>query len=82
MSNRLDVSGQLRPQYRGRRPGCKTAFGVRETDTAHRPTDFADACLVYMSEQTRDCRIVTIDRADFAACRRHGREPIPLLLPD
>src|SRR5205085_7006993 len=25
------------------------------------PMDFADACLVYMSEQTRDCRIVTID---------------------
>jgi predicted nucleic acid-binding protein len=49
---------------------------------ADRPMDFADACLVYMSEQTRDCKIVTIDREDFAVYRRHGREPIPLLLPD
>jgi uncharacterized protein len=46
------------------------------------PMDFADACLVYLSEQTRDCRIVTIDRADFTVYRRHGREAIPLLLPD
>jgi predicted nucleic acid-binding protein len=47
-----------------------------------RPMDFADACLVYMSEQTKDCKIVTIDRTDFAVYRRHGREAIPLLLPD
>ena len=47
-----------------------------------RPMDFADACLVHMSEQTRDCEIVTIDRGDFRVYRRHGREPIPLLLPD
>jgi hypothetical protein len=46
------------------------------------PMDFADACLVHMSEQTKDCRIVTIDRADFMVYRRHGREPIPLVLPD
>jgi predicted nucleic acid-binding protein len=49
---------------------------------ADRSMDFADACLVYMSEQTRECTIVTIDRADFAVYRRHGREVIPLLLPD
>ena len=49
---------------------------------ADHPMDFADACLVYMSEQTKDCRIVTIDRADFTVYRRHGREPIPLVLPD
>jgi uncharacterized protein len=49
---------------------------------ADRPMDFADACLVYMSEQTKDCKIVTIDRADFTVYRRHGREAIPLLLPD
>ena len=49
---------------------------------ADRSMDFADACLVYMSEQTRDCKVVTIDRADFAVYRRHGREAIPLLLPD
>ena len=49
---------------------------------ADHPMDFADACLVYLSEQTRESKIVTIDRADFTAYRRHGREPIPLLLPD
>ena len=49
---------------------------------ADRSMDFADACLVYMSEQTRDCKVVTIDRADFAVYRRHVREAIPLLLPD
>jgi predicted nucleic acid-binding protein len=49
---------------------------------ADRPMDFADACLVCMSEQTADCKIVTIDRHDFTSYRRHGREPIPLLMPD
>ena len=49
------------------------------TKYADQPMDFADACLVYMSEQTRDCKIV--DKADFTVYRRHGREPIPLLLP-
>jgi hypothetical protein len=49
---------------------------------ADHPMDFADACLVYMSEQTKDCKIVTIDRADFTVYRRHGREAIPLVLPD
>jgi len=48
---------------------------------ADQPMDFADACLVCMSEQTKDCRIVTIDRADFTVYRRHGREIIPLVLP-
>jgi predicted nucleic acid-binding protein len=45
------------------------------------PMDFADARLVCMSEQTKDCKIITIDRVDFTVYRRHGREPIPLLLP-
>ncbi len=45
------------------------------------PMDFADACLVYMSEQQRNSRIITIDRADFAVYRRNGREPIPLIVP-
>src|SRR2546425_954169 len=49
---------------------------------ADQPMDFADACLVFMSEQTKNCRIVTIDRTDFVVYRRHGREAIPLLLPE
>lgn len=46
------------------------------------PMDFADACLVCMSEQIPDCRIITIDSTDFQTYRRHGREPLPLLLPE
>jgi len=49
---------------------------------ADQPMDFADACLVCMSEHTRDCRVITLDRADFTVYRRFGREPIPLLLPE
>jgi predicted nucleic acid-binding protein len=49
---------------------------------ADQPMDFADACLVFMSEQTKDCKIVTVDRTDFMIYRRHGREAIPLILPD
>jgi len=41
---------------------------------ADQPMDFADACLICMSEQTKACKIVTIDRTDFLAYRRHGRE--------
>jgi predicted nucleic acid-binding protein len=46
------------------------------------PMDFADACLVCMSEQTKDCKVVTIDQEDFTVYRRHGREPIPLIVPE
>ena len=49
---------------------------------ADRPMDLADACLVVMSEQNKDCKVVTIDRDDFCAYRRHGREQIPLILPN
>ena len=49
---------------------------------ADQPMDFADACLVCMSEQTRGCKIITIDREDFAVYRRFGREPIPVLSPE
>lgn len=43
--------------------------------------DLADACVVRMSELTRDCRILTLDRRDFAIYRRNGREVLPLLTP-
>ena len=49
---------------------------------ADQPMDFADACVVCLTEQTKDCKVVTIDRSDFTVYRRHGREPIPLILPD
>jgi len=43
--------------------------------------DFADACLVRMSELTDACKIGTVDRADFRVYRRHGRAVIPCESP-
>jgi predicted nucleic acid-binding protein len=43
--------------------------------------DLADACVVRMSELTRDCRVLTVDRRDFSFYRRNGRQVIPLLAP-
>jgi hypothetical protein len=45
------------------------------------PMDLADACLVAMSEQWWDCKVVTVDASDFRVYRRRGRHPIPLLTP-
>jgi hypothetical protein len=44
--------------------------------------DLADACLVVMSEKWWDCRLVTVDVADFKVYRRRGRHAIPLLTPN
>ena len=46
------------------------------------PMDFADACLVAMSEQIRQSFVVTLDREDFSIYRRHEREVIPLVAPE
>ena len=43
--------------------------------------DLADACLVRMTELSTRCRIWTVDRDDFSAYRRHGRQPIPCEFP-
>ncbi len=51
------------------------------TKYADRPMDLADACLVRMTEITRECRVWTVDRADFDAYRRHGRQAIPCEFP-
>jgi predicted nucleic acid-binding protein len=45
------------------------------------PMDFADACLVTMSEEEKDSLVVTLDRADFSIYRRYGRQGIPILAP-
>jgi predicted nucleic acid-binding protein len=45
------------------------------------PMDLADACLVRMTELTAGCKVWTVDRADFAAYRRHGRQPVPCEFP-
>src|SRR5258708_15330842 len=51
------------------------------TKYADHPMDLSDACLVPMSEIARHCRIRTVDRADFSAYRRHGRQPIACEFP-
>ena len=43
--------------------------------------DLADACIVRMTELMRDCKVVTVDRADFAVYRRNSRELIPVIVP-
>lgn len=48
---------------------------------ADRDIDLADACLVRMTELTNRCKIWTIDRTDFTAYRRHGRQPVPCEFP-
>jgi predicted nucleic acid-binding protein len=44
--------------------------------------DLADACIVRMSELTRDCRVITVDRSDFSVYRRNGRDVIPIIAPN
>ena len=46
------------------------------------PMDLADACLVRMTELAARSRIWTVDRRDFTAYRRHGRQPIPCEFPE
>jgi uncharacterized protein len=48
------------------------------------PMDYADACLVVMTEQEqyRKCLILTVDAADFLIYRRNGRSSIPIETPN
>lgn len=46
-----------------------------------RGMDLADACIVRMSELSRTCRVVTVNRNDFTVYRRNGRDAIPVLCP-
>ncbi len=48
---------------------------------ADRTPDFADLCLVRMSELNPGHTILTTDRADFRVYRRNKRETIPLICP-
>lgn len=45
------------------------------------PMSLADACLVRMAEQRSTCRVLTLDR-DFRIYRRHGRQVVPIVIPD
>ena len=46
-----------------------------------RKVDFADLCLVRMSELFPRHTVLTIDRTDFRVYRRNKREMIPMLCP-
>jgi uncharacterized protein len=48
---------------------------------ADQKPDFADLCLVRMSELFPRHSVITIDRTDFQIFRRNRREAIPLLCP-
>lgn len=43
--------------------------------------DFADACVVRMSEIHLRSKVLTLDRRDFRVYRRNGRDVIPLIAP-
>ncbi len=46
-----------------------------------RNPDFADLCLIRMSELFPTHRVITVDTADFRVYRRNQREVIPVLTP-
>ncbi len=62
------------------KPSADRIFRLMEK-YADQPMDFADACIVVMTEQVKDCLLVTLDRKDFAVYRRHDREFIPFVSP-
>ena len=45
------------------------------------PMDFADACLVTMSEEEKDSLVVTLDQKDFLVYRQYRRQAVPVLTP-
>jgi uncharacterized protein len=48
---------------------------------ADRVPDFADLCLIRMSELFPRHSVITVDRADFRVFRRNKREAIPVISP-
>jgi predicted nucleic acid-binding protein len=51
------------------------------TRYANVPMSLADACLVRMSERHANTVVMTLD-GDFRLYRRHGRQAIPVVIPD
>ena len=45
-----------------------------------RPMSLADACLVRLAELLDDHRVCTLD-SDFTVYRKHGKKPVPLVIP-
>ena len=51
------------------------------TRYADRRPDFADLCLIRMSELHPKLPVITVDREDFRVYRRNKRETIPIICP-
>ena len=47
---------------------------------ANIPMSLADACLIRMTEITKNSQIITLDQ-DFNVYRRFGRQHVPVLMP-
>src|ERR1051325_9546462 len=41
--------------------------------------DFADACIIRMTELFPACEVLTVDKSDFTFYRRFGSEPVPAI---
>ena len=63
---------------------CKDHLTQLETlaeNFADQEPDFADLCLIRMSELFPKHPVITIDREDFRVYRRNKRDMIPLICP-
>ena len=58
------------------------AESLRRLMTKYRdlPMSLADACLVRMAELNPNAKVLTIDH-HFRVYRKHGRQPIPTIMP-
>jgi predicted nucleic acid-binding protein len=45
------------------------------------PISLADACLVRMAEMYSSSAVLTLD-SDFRVYRKHGRQVVPVIMPD
>ena len=61
--------------------GEKAALQRLLAKYADLPISLADACLIRMSEVHSDCRVWTLDQ-HFRVYRRHGRQVIPVVMPN
>ena len=43
--------------------------------------DLGDACCVRLAELLSRSVVYTVDKKDFAAYRKHGRQPVPCVFP-
>lgn len=55
---------------------------ILEKYGADRKVSLADACLVRMSEQHPESVVLTVDSQFSRIYRRHGNQPIPVIIPD